>query len=158
MALFFYIFIILLKYTYLGSFKLSRCLECGNIMCSKCNVGGNDVCAVCKLMKADYTLFKRGEREIYEARRENFFRRRSIIMNILTFTIPGGGLLFIDKTFEGALYLAVPLTITLVYFMNTMGLVVDKSDSLLMKIIIISADLFIYCVSVIRALFAVRRD
>ena len=71
-------------------------------------------------MKADYTLFKRGEREIYENRRENFFRRRSIIMNILTFTIPGGGLLFINKTFEGSFYLAVPLTVTLVYFMNTM--------------------------------------
>ena len=158
MAILFYLFIILLKYCYLGSFKLSRCLECGNIMCSKCNVGGNDVCAVCKLMKADYTLFKRGEREIYEARRDNFFRRRSIIMNILTFTIPGGGMLFIDKTLEGSVYLAVPLTVTLVYFMNTMGLVVDKSDSFLMKTIIISVNLFIYCVSVIRALFAVRRD
>ena len=79
-------------------------------------------------------------------------------MNILTFTIPGGGLLFIDKTFEGAAYLAVPLTITLVYLMNTMGLVVDKSDSMLMRTIIISADLLIYCISVIRALFSVRRD
>jgi hypothetical protein len=157
-ALLFYLFIIILKYCYLGSFKLSRCLECGNIMCSKCNVGGNDVCAVCKLMKADYTLFKRGEREIYEARRESFFRRRSIIMNILTFTIPGGGLLFIDKTFSGALCLAVPLTITLVYFMNTMGLVVDKTDSFLIRTAIISIDLLIYCISVIRALFAVRRD
>jgi len=157
-AFLFYLFIVLLKYSYLGSFKLSRCLECGNIMCSKCNVGGNDVCAVCKLMKADYTLFKRGEREIYEARRENFFRRRSIIMNILTFTIPGGGLLFIDKTLEGAVCLAVPLTVTLVYFMNTMGLVVDKADGLMMKIIIISVDLFVYCISVIRALFSVRRS
>jgi len=157
-ALLFYLFIIILKYCYLGSFKISRCLECGNIMCSKCNVGGNDVCAVCKLMKADYTLFKRGEREIYEARRESFFRRRSIIMNILTFTIPGGGLLFIDKTFSGALCLAFPLTVTLVYFMNTMGLVVDKTDSFLIKASIISIDLFVYCVSVIRALFAVRRD
>ena len=157
-AILFYLFIVLLKYCYLGSFQLSRCPECGNIMCSKCNVGGNDVCAVCKLMKADYTLFKRGEREIYEAKRENFFRRRSIIMNILTFSLPGGGLLFIDKTLEGSFYLAVPLTITLVYFMNTMGLVVDKADGPLMKIIIISTDLFIYCVSVIRALFAVRRD
>ncbi len=158
MAIIFYLFIILLKYCYSGSFKLSRCLECGNIMCSKCNAGGNDVCAVCKLMKADYTLFKRGERENYEARRDNFFRRRSIIMNILTFTIPGGGLLFINKILEGSVYLAVPLTITLVYFMNTMGLVVDKADGSLMKIIIILTDLFIYCISVIRALFSVRRD
>ncbi len=157
-AFLFYLFIVLLKYCYLGSFQLSRCPECGNIMCSKCNVGGNDVCAVCKLMKADYTLFKRGEREIYEAKRENFFRRRSIIMNILTFSLPGGGLLFIDKTLEGAVCLAVPLTITLVYFMNTMGLVVDKADGPLMKIIIISVDLLIYCISVIRALFSVRRD
>lgn len=157
-AILFYLFIVLLKYSYLGSFKLSRCLECGNIMCSKCNVGGNDVCAVCKLMKADYTLFKRGEREIYEARRDSFFRRRSIIMNILTFTIPGGGLLFIDKILEGSICLALPLTVTLVYFMNTMGLVVDKADGPLMKIIIISTDLFIYCISVIRALFSVRRD
>ena len=157
-ALVFYLFVILLKYIYLGSLKLSRCLECGNIMCSKCNAGGNDVCAVCKLMKADYTLFKRGEREIYEAKRENFFRRRSIIMNILTFTVPGGGLLFIDKIFEGSLYLAFPLTITLVYFMNTMGLVVDKPDESLMKTIIISIDLFVYCLSVIRALFSVRRN
>lgn len=157
-VLLFYLFILLLKYVYLGSFELSRCFECGNIMCSKCNAGGNDVCAVCKLMKADYTLFKRGEREIYEAKRENFFRRRSIIMNILTFTVPGGGLLFIDKILEGSFYLALPLTVTLVYFMNTMGLVVDKPDGPLMKIIIISVDIFFYCLSVIRALFSVRRD
>ena len=157
-SILFYLFIILIKRVYSGSLKISRCLECGNIMCSKCNAGGNEVCAVCKLMKADYTLFKRGEREIYEAKRESFFRRRSIIMNILTFSLPGGGLLFIDKTFEGAFYLAVPLTITLVYFMNTMGLVVDKADGPLMKIIIISADVLIYCLSVIRALFSVRRD
>ena len=79
-------------------------------------------------------------------------------MNILTFTVPGGGLLFIDKIFEGSLYLAFPLTITLVYFMNTMGLVVDKPDESLMKTIIISIDLFVYCLSVIRALFSVRRN
>lgn len=158
MALLFYLFVILLKYIYLGSLKLSRCLECGNIMCSKCNAGGNEVCAVCKLMKADYTLFKRGEREIYEVRRDNFFRRQSVIMNILTFTIPGGGLLFIDKIAEGSIYLALPLTITLVYFMNTMGLVVDNTSGFMAKIAIISIDLFIYCLSVIRALFSVRRD
>lgn len=158
MALAFYIFVIIIRRLYLGSLKLSRCLECGNIMCSKCNAGGNDVCAVCKLMKADASLFKRGEQEIYETRRDNFFRRRSIIMNILTFAVPGGGLIFIDKTLEGATYLAVPLTITLVYFMNTMGLVVDKTDAFLIKTAIISIDLFIYCLSVIRALFAVRRD
>ncbi len=155
--LLFYLFIVLVKYSYLGSLKISRCPECGIVMCSKCNAGGNDVCAVCKLMKADYTLFKRGEREIYENRRENFFRRRSIIMNILTFTIPGGGLLFIDRTFEGSIYLAVPLTVTLVYFMNTMGLVVDKPDGTIIKIAIISINLLIYSISVIRALFAVRR-
>ncbi len=158
LALLFYFFILIIKYCYMGKLHISRCLECGNIMCSKCNAGGNDVCAVCKLMKADYTLFKRGEREIYEAKRENFFRRRSIIMNILTFIIPGGGLIFIDKTFEGAVCLAAPLTVTLIYFMNTMGLVVDKTDGTVIRIAIISIDLFIYCVSVIRALFAVRRD
>ena len=158
MAIAFYIFVIIIRHFYLGSLKLYRCLECGNIMCSKCNAGGNDVCAVCKLMKADSALFKRGEREIYEARRENFFRRRSIIMNILTFTVPGGGLIFIDKTAEGALYLAVPLTVTLVYFMNTMGLVVDKTDAFIIRATIISIDLFVYCLSVIRALFSVRRN
>lgn len=157
-AILFYFFVVLIKYCYLGNPRISRCLECGNIMCSKCNAGGNDVCAVCKLMKADYTLFKRGEREIYEARRDNFFRRRSIIMNILTFTIPGGGLLFIGKTLEGALCLAFPLTITLVYFMNTMGLVVDKTDGTVITIAIVSIDLLVHCISVIMALFAVRRD
>ena len=158
MTLAFYIFVIIIRHFYLGSLKLSRCLECGNIMCSKCNAGGNDVCAVCKLMKADSSLFKRGEQEIYEARRENFFRRRSIIMNILTFTVPGGGLIFIDKIAEGALYLAFPLTITMIYFMNTMGLVVDKSNAFIVKTAIISIDLFVYCLSVIRALFAVRKS
>ena len=158
MAFAFYIFMIALRHFYLGSLKISRCLECGNIMCSKCNAGGNDVCAVCKLMKADSNLFKRGEHEIYEKRRENFFRRRSLIMNILTFTLPGGGLLFIDRTFEGAFCLAVPLTVTLVYFMNTMGLVVDKTDAFFIKAAIISIDLLVYCLSVIRALFAVRRS
>ena len=36
--------------------------------------------------------------------------------------------------------------------------VVDKTDGTVIRIAIISIDLFIYCVSVIRALFAVRRD
>ena len=157
-TIFFYFFVVFIRYCYLGSLKLSRCLECGTVMCSKCNAGGNEVCAVCKLMKADPNLFKRGEKEIYEARQENFFKRCSIIMNILTFTVPGGGLLFIDRTIEGALYLAFPLTISLIYFMNTMGLVIDYTDDSVLKTAIISIDLFIYCLSVIRALFAVRRN
>ena len=157
-SLFFYFFVVFVRHCYLGSLKLSRCLECGTVMCSKCNAGGNDVCAICKLMKADSTLFKRGEQEIYEIRRDNFFKRCSIVMNILTFTVPGGGLLFIDRTAEGALYLALPLTVTLIYFMNTMGLVVDQGDSVVIKTAIISIDLLVYCLSVIRALFAVRRS
>ena len=157
-AIFFYFFVAFIRYCYLGSLKLSRCLECGTVMCSKCNAGGNEVCAVCKLMKADSSLFKRGEREIYETRRENFFKRCSIIMNILTFTIPGGGLLFIDRTFEGSLYLAIPLIITLVYFMNSMGLVIDNSDGSIARTVIISINILVYCLSVIRALFAVRRN
>ena len=154
----FYVFIMLIKYGYLNTLKISRCPECGAIICSKCMIGGGDVCAVCKLMKADYTLFKRGEREIYEFRRENFFKRRSIFMNIITFIIPGGGLIFVDKVFEGSLYLAVPLTITLIYYFNSMGLVVDSSEGTVTKIAIVSIILLFYFISVIRALFAARKN
>ena len=147
-----------MKYTYLNSLKISRCPECGSVLCSKCSAGGNDICAVCKLMKADYTLFKRGEREIYELRREGYFKRRSLFMNIITFALPGGGLLFVDRILEGALYLALPLVITFVYFFNTMGLVVDSSDGTMVKTAIILADLLFYFLSVIRALFAARRS
>ena len=158
MSLMFYAFIILIKYTYLNSLKISRCPECGSVLCSKCSAGGNDICAVCKLMKADYTLFKRGEREIYESKRENFFRRQSILMNIITFALPGGGLIFVDRVVEGSLYLAIPLTVTLVYVFNTMGLVVDTSDGTMIKIAIILIDLLFYFLSVIRALFAAGRN
>lgn len=158
MSLLFYAFIILIKYTYLNSLKISRCPECGSILCSKCSAGGNDICAVCKLMKADYTLFKRGEREIYENNRENFFRRRSLFMNILTFSLPGGGLIFVDRVVEGSLYLLIPLIVTLIYFFNTMGLVVDTTEGAMIKITIILADLLFYFLSVIRALFAARRN
>ena len=157
-VLLFYVFVILIKYTYLNSLKISRCPECGSVLCSKCSAGGNDICAVCKLMKADYTLFKRGEREIYENNRESFFRRRSILMNIITFALPGGGLMFIDRVLEGSLYLALPLIVTLIYFFNTMGLVVDTAEGSMIKITIILIDLLFYFLSVIRALFAARRS
>ncbi len=157
-TLLYYLFIILIKYCYVGSLEISRCPECGIVTCSKCNAGGSDVCAVCKLMKADYTLFKRGEREIYEERRERFFKTRSIFMNFLTFLLPGGGLMFVNKTFEGSLYMAVPLVITLVYFFNTMGLVVDTTDGIIAKTSIVLIDLFFYFLSVVRALFAARRS
>jgi len=157
-SIFFYLFIVLIKIGYLHSLKITRCPECGAVLCSKCTPGGNDVCAVCKLMKADYTLFKRGEREIYEFRRENFFKRRSFFMNIITFLLPGGGLIFVDRIAEGSFYLAVPLTITMVYYFNSMGLVVDSSDGLVTKIVIISIVMLFYFISVIRALFAARRS
>ena len=157
-SILFYFFIVLVKYGYLDSLKISRCPECGAVLCSKCMIESCDVCAVCKLMKADYTLFKRGEREIYENRRENFFKRRSLFMNIITFLLPGGGLIFIDRVAEGIVYLAVPLTVTLIYIFNTMGLVVDSSDGTMIKTAIISMDLLFYFLSVIRALFAARRN
>ena len=157
-SMFFYFLIVLIKYTYLNSLKISRCPECGSVLCSKCSAGGNDICAVCKLMKADYTLFKRGEREIYESKREGFFKRRSLFMNIITFALPGGGLIFVDRIAEGALYLAFPLIITLVYFLNTMGLVVDVTEGTMVYVSIILIDLLFYFLSVIRALFAARRS
>lgn len=157
-SVFFYLFIILIKIGYLHALKITRCPECGSVLCSKCTPGGNDVCAVCKLMKADYTLFKRGEREIYEFRRETFFKRRSLFMNIITFLLPGGGLIFVDRIAEGSLYLAIPLTITMVYYFNSMGLVVDSSDGIVTKIAIISVVMLFYFISVIRALFAARRN
>ena len=157
-SIFFYLFIILIKVGYLYQLKITRCPECGSVLCSKCTPGGNDVCAVCKLMKADYTLFKRGEREIYEFRRENFFKRRSLFMNIITFILPGGGLIFVDRVAEGSLYLAIPLTITMVSYFNSMGLVVDMSDGLVTKIAIISIVMLFYFISVIRALFVARKS
>ena len=156
-SMFFYLFIILIKHGYLHSLKITRCPECGSVLCSKCTPGGGDVCAVCKLMKADYTLFKHGEREIYEFKRESFFKRRSFFMNIITFLLPGGGLIFADKVVEGSIYLFIPLTITLVYYFNSMGSIID-SDGNTTKIAMISVVLLFYFISVIRALFADRRN
>lgn len=157
-SLFFYLVMILIKIGYLRSLRITRCPECGSILCSKCTPGGSDVCAVCKLMKADYTLFKRGEREVYEFRRESFFKRRSLFMNIITFVLPGGGLIFVDRIAEGSFYLAFPLLITFIYYFNSMGLVVDSSNVTVTKIAIISIDLIFYFVSIIRALFAARKN
>ena len=79
-------------------------------------------------------------------------------MNIITFALPGGGLIFVDRIAEGALYLAFPLIITLVYFLNTMGLVVDVTEGTMVYVSIILIDLLFYFLSVIRALFAARRS
>lgn len=107
--LFYALFIHAITLSYLNKLKISRCEECGAVICSKCNPGITDVCAVCKLMKADSSLFKRGEREIYEAQRYTYFRRRTIFFYIFTFLIPGGGLIYVNRTFEGFTYLAASL-------------------------------------------------
>jgi len=60
--LFFFILLLLVRINYLRGITLARCMECGKVMCSKCNAGGKHVCAVCRLMKADSSIFKRGER------------------------------------------------------------------------------------------------
>lgn len=100
------LFIHAITFSYLNKLKVSRCEECGAVICSKCNPGITDVCAVCKLMKADSSLFKRGEREIYEAQRYSYYRRRTIFFYIFTFLIPGGGLIYVNRTFEGFFYLS----------------------------------------------------
>ena len=99
------LFIHAITVSYLNRLKVSRCEECGAVICTKCNPGITDVCAVCKLMKADSSLFKRGEREIYEARRYSYLRRRTIFFYIFTFLIPGGGLITVNRTLEGFAYL-----------------------------------------------------
>ena len=157
LTILFYLFVLLTKYGYFGSTKVSRCLECGRVMCSKCNSDSGNTCAVCKLMKADYTLFRHNEWELYEYQRESFFKRRSIVINFATLLLPGSGLLFLDKTFEGSLYFAVPSIISTYYLMNNSNLVIQTKGNLLMQASIISLILLFYFISIIRTLVSIRR-
>ena len=46
----------------------------------------------------------------------------------------------------------------MIYYFNSMGLVVDSSDGFVTKITMISIVMLFYFISVIRALFAARKN
>lgn len=158
--LFFFMLLLLIRLNYLKGLSLARCMECGKVMCSKCNAGGKHVCAVCRLMKADPSIFKRGEREKYINARENYFSRHSAIMMIFNFITPGGGLIFTNRVTEGSIYLFTTIFIATQFFMGNTGLIyiIRTGKSSVVVFFAAALVMVVYLVSIVRGFFAVRGD
>ncbi|HPA57195.1 MAG TPA: tetratricopeptide repeat protein [bacterium] len=159
-ALFFYMMLLLVQMNYIKGISLSRCLECGIVMCSKCNAGGQHVCVVCKLMKADPEVFLKGEKEKYEVRRNRFFARHSVYTSIFNFMCPGGGLIFSNKVLEGSAYLFITVFLSILIVNRNTGLVfnINTGDSGTMTFILTALIAVIYLISIVRGFFVSRGD
>ncbi|HNW83146.1 MAG TPA: tetratricopeptide repeat protein [bacterium] len=158
--LFFFILLTLIRINYLKNLKLTRCYECGSVICSKCNGGaGEQVCAVCKLMKAAPDVFKEGEKAVYENKREKYFAKESISGMIMNFLIPGGGLIYYNRVLEGFFYLFTTITVFIQLTQNEMGLMyLNTGSSETIKIIAIIIATILYLVSIIRGYVVSRGD
>jgi tetratricopeptide (TPR) repeat protein len=159
-ALFFYMLLLLVRMNYLKGISLTRCLECGIVMCSRCNAGGQHVCVVCKLMKADPNVFVKGEKEKYETRRNRFFARHSIYNSIFNFICPGGGLIFSNRVLEGSAYLFMTVFLSMLIINRNTGLVfnISTGDSNTMTFILTALIAVIYLISIVRGFFVSRGD
>ena len=158
--LFFYMLLLLVRLNYLKGLTLARCMECGKVMCSKCNAGGKHVCAVCRLMKADPSIFKRGEREKYIKYRENYFARHSVITMFFNVVIPGGGLIFTNRITEGSIYLFITIFIATQFFMGNTGLIynIRPGNTSVVVFFAAAAVMIIYLISIVRGFLAARGD
>ena len=158
--LLFYMLLLLIRINYLKGLGLARCMECGKVMCSKCNAGGKHVCAICRLMKADPSIFKRGEREKYIKQRENYFARHSIITTIFNVFIPGGGLIFTNGITEGSFYLFTVIFISTQFFVGNTGLIynIRTGNSSVILFFAIGAVMILYLLSIVRGFLAARGD
>lgn len=158
--LFFFIFLILIEINYLNNLKITLCLECGSVICSKCNGGGEHVCAVCKLMKVAPNVFKAGEKELYESRRERFFARQSIIGSAINFLIPGSGLIYSNRILEGSFYLFTIVMILTQLGQNEMGLIYNIETGGLenIRFIALAAAIVFYLISIVRGYIVSKGD
>lgn len=157
--LFFFIFLTLIRINYLKNLKLTRCLECGSVICSKCNGGGEHVCAVCRLMKAAPDVFKEGEKQIYEKKRERFFAKESVLSLVLNLLIPGGGLIYSNRVIEGTFYLTAIITVLAQLTQNEMGLYyMNTGNSEVVKVLAITGTVILYLISIIRGYVVSRGD
>lgn len=159
-TLFFYIFLLLVRLNYLKGVSLTRCLECGTVMCSKCTAGGQHVCAVCKLMKAKPDIFIKGEQAKYELRRERFFSRHSFYTTLFNFIFPGGGLIFSNKVLEGSAYLFVTIFLAMLFIQRNSGLVfnISTGESNIFQFFIIISIAVTYLISIVRGFLVSRGD
>lgn len=158
--LFFFIFITLIRMNYLKNLKLTKCLECGSVICSKCNGGGEQVCAVCRLMKGAPDMFKEGEKAVYENKRERHFARESVTGMIINFLVPGGGLMFANRVLEGFAYLFIIVTVSVQLTQNEMGLMynMNAGSSETIRIIAVVVSVIFYLISIIRGYAVSRGD
>ncbi|MGI6393609.1 MAG: tetratricopeptide repeat protein [bacterium] len=158
--LFFYILLLLIRINYLKGVYLTRCPECGIVMCSKCNACGQHTCVVCKLMKTEPDLFAKGEKEKYETRRDRFFTRYSIYLSLFNLICPGGGLIFSNRIIEGIAYLfAIVFFIVLLFSGNTELIFnINPSNGDAIKFLLIAATAIIYLISIVRGFFASRGE
>lgn len=155
-----FILLTLIRINYLKNIKLTRCLECGSVICSKCNgCAGEHVCAVCKLMKAAPDVFKEGEKQIYENKRERYFTKESITGMILNFLIPGAGLIYSNRVLEGFFYLFTIITVFIQLTQNEMGLMyLNTGNSETIRVIVIVVAALFYLVSIIRGYIVSRGE
>lgn len=158
--LFFYIILLLIRMNYLKGLVLTRCLECGTVMCSRCNAGGQHVCAVCKLMKANPDVFVKGEKTKYEQKRESFFARHSFYTTLFNFILPGGGLLFLNRIMEGSTYLFMTILFATLFIYRESGLVFNIATGgfNILPPFLIAFTAVIYLVSLLRGFIVSRGD
>ena len=158
--LFFYILLLLVRLNYLKGLSLTRCLECGTVMCSRCNAGGQHVCAVCRLMKAKPDIFARGEKTKYEVKRERFFARHSFYTTLFNFIFPGGGLIFSNKVLEGSTYLFLTILMVMLFLQKDSGLIfnISTGESNIFPFFVIAAVALTYLLSIVRGFIVSRGD
>ena len=111
-------------------------------------------------MKADPSIFKRGEREKYIKQRERYFASHSVISTVFNILIPGGGLMFANRIMEGSFYLFAVIFISTQFFMGNTGLIynIRPGNSGVVLFFAIAIVMILYLASLVRGFLIARGD
>ena len=104
------VLLLLLVATFLWSLgaariAISRCIECGDIICEECGGTDDEVCLTCRVIKAGKNLVGFEEQRAHAQRREQWSAQRRTLSVAAAVLTPGAGLIYNDRIIEGLFYL-----------------------------------------------------
>ncbi|HOW52790.1 MAG TPA: hypothetical protein PLV42_12200 [bacterium] len=96
---------------------ISRCVECGDIICEECGGSDDEVCLTCRVIKAGKNLIGSEEQRAHALRREQWSARRRIVSISMAFVMPGTGMIYNDHIVEGVFYTAASLFLAILFLL-----------------------------------------
>ncbi|MCK5808901.1 hypothetical protein KAH37_07960 [bacterium] len=147
-----------LKKSFVTNITITRCQECGSLICSECSHGSRDidVCAACQTIKQHRALISTADLKKHVHKQEIFAKKRTILELIAMMMVPGSGLILRDNVIEGLLYLSASILFISfgINFDNTIMLFSSTFSDSASLIIFFGIALAFFLLSLIRTIRA----